>query len=159
MSATRAKASKSTRAKRRSDCDAASKWSMVAMRAMGWSLSTDQIALRIAGTNVRASPRVRTTTDMTESAQYHWEFGIYTASLFVSSNESWRTSATTPTIVDQGWLGPGSQRMQIRRPMGSWLENLRLARASLINATFGEVAVSRSVKKRPERRGMRMVSR
>src|SRR3954467_2445994 len=118
MSATRAKASKSTSAKFRSACDEASKWSMVATRTMGWSLSTDQMALRTAGASEAASPRVRITTDMTWSAQYHCEFGMYTASLSLSSNESWRTSPTTPTMVDQGWFGPTSHRMQMRRPTG-----------------------------------------
>src|SRR5437764_14318161 len=100
---------------------------------MGWSLSTDQIALRIAGANDAGSPWVRPTSDIVVSAQYQRELGTYTASSLVSSSESWRTSPTTPTIVDHGLPScPRPQRKQTRRPIGFCPGSFRLAKDALM---------------------------
>src|ERR1044071_9253735 len=124
------------RAKRRSAADVSTRCFMVATRTIGWSLSTVQIALLIAGASAAASPCVRTTSDIWLSAQYHFELGMYTAAPSLSSNVPCRTSLKTPTIVDHDGLPPGRQRIQMRRPIGSWLPNFRLANDSLIRATL-----------------------
>jgi hypothetical protein len=78
-SAASAKASNSTSAKRRSAADAATSASSRAMRTIGWSLSTDQIACRIAGASAAPSPCVRTTSDITVSPNNHGPLRIAAA--------------------------------------------------------------------------------
>src|SRR5256885_1042351 len=69
---------------------------------IGWSLSTDQIARLIAGASAAASPRARTISDCTWSAEYHCVVVTYTASVLLAASDSCFTSPTTPTMVYHG---------------------------------------------------------
>ncbi len=75
-SAARANDSKRISAKRRSAAVAARSSSIVATRTMGWSLSTDQMARRIAGASAATSRRPLTTSDIGLSPKCHWLSGM-----------------------------------------------------------------------------------
>ena len=117
--------------------------SIVATRTIGWSLSTDQIALRErAGASAAASPRARTTSDMRVVGEAPLRGGdVDRVRVGSSASDVCFTSPTTPTMV-YGWPSSGPTRS--RWPIGSCPRNLRLANDSLISATSGAPARSRS---------------
>lgn len=69
---------------------------------LGWSLSTDQIAFLMVGTNAPASQRAQTTNDRVVSAQCHCVVVVYTVLESLIASDICFTSPTTPTMVNMG---------------------------------------------------------
>src|SRR6185437_11244499 len=108
---------------------------MVAMRMIGWLLSTDQIALLISGTSSAALSSERTTSDIAASSYHDCSGAMYTASGSLAISDACFTSAATPTIVYHGQFGNPPTFM--RCPSGFLFPNSSLASDSLITITCG----------------------